>query len=452
MEENLNEESEPRRRGWRKVLWGTLAALVLVVAAGIALLPVILPNLTFDERTFDLSAYLPEDRPDLVTNRTASIRFWFLRSETRDLPLRARGHLLDWPYSLRVDFRYGLFAPRTDGVVSLRFDDTPWRIDGRFDASLRGGWTFDAAMDPTAFDANDPLLGALAARCLQPAATNLTCTGRLALEVHAAETNGTGLAEWSAQARLEDFDAAMTAAERPVALNGLRLRAGATGLGPRVEIQPMFPRARSLAFAGLEMTNVFASVRATENAFLVTEAGADLCGGQARLYALFLDPARLSAGFTLFLDDIDAGLALNRIAGFRGTATGRLHGKLPLRLRDGRRLAFGDAYLYSVPGETGTLRLEDPGPVLENLAMGGVSAADRANLGKALQDLAYTALNIQLRRDADETDVHALTLKLQGSATSGKTTVPVSFAVTLRGDLEELVNTGILLPQIGKKP
>ena len=130
MEENLNEESEPRRRGWRKVLWGTLAALVLVVAAGIALLPVILPNLTFDERTFDLAAYLPEDRPDLVTNRTASIRFWFLRSETRDLTLRARGHLLDWPYSLRVDFRYGLFAPRTDGVVSLRFDDTPWRIDG----------------------------------------------------------------------------------------------------------------------------------------------------------------------------------------------------------------------------------------------------------------------------------------------------------------------------------
>lgn len=442
-----------RRRLLRAVL-GLLAAALLLTAALAALLPTVLPLLSFDERTFDLGPRLPEGARQLVAQTTATVDFGFARAKGRagGLTLRARGRLLDWPYALRSDFDYSLWRRTAAGTFALTFDGTPWRVDGRFAASP-AGWALDAQTPPTAFDAEDPLLGAVLARAAAPAATNLVFSGKLGLAARAATTNGLALPTWSAQAALSDFSAAFAAGEgRPVAVERLRVRAGVRGLGPHVDVDPLFPRAEALAFAGLEMTNVFASVRATENAYLVTEAGADFCGGQARLYALFLNPERLSAGFTLFLDDVDAGRALNCLAGFRGSATGRLHGKLPLRLRDGRRLSFGDAYLYSVPGETGTLRLADPGPVLENLAMGGVSAADRENLAKALQDLSYTALNIQLRREADASDVHALTLKLQGSATHGNTTVPVSFAVTLRGDLEQLVNTGILLPQIGRKP
>ena len=445
----MREVGSGKGRVW-KVLGGTLAALALAAAAFLAALPVLLPHIDFETRTFDLAGYLTEDQLKLARHRTATVRWRFVRSETRDLALRAKGRLLDWPYSLRADFSYGLFGPRADGVVSLHFDGTPWRIDGRFDGSSRDGWTFDAAMDPTAFDEKDPLLGALLPKLAAPAATNLTFAGRLALEIHAADTNGTGLAAWSVQARLEDFDADMVAAENPLSVGRLRLRAGAKGLGAHAEIQPMFPRADALDFAGFALTNVFASIRATETSYLVTEAGAGVCGGEARLYALFLDPERLNAGFTLFLDDIDAGLALNRLAGFRGSATGRLHGKLPLRIRGGERISVGDAYLYSVPGEEGTLRLEDPTPILDNLAMGGVGQEARDNLAKALKDLTYTALNIQLRRGEGAT--HALALKLQGSATAGKTTVPVSFAVTLRGDLEQLINTGILLPQKRRQP
>ena len=50
-------------------------------------------------------------------------------------------------------------------------------------------------------------------------------------------------------------------------------------------------------------------------------------------------------------------------------------------------------------------------------------------------------LKLDLR--IDKSGELALTLKIEGEATSGKVTVPVSFAITFRGDLEELVNTGI---------
>lgn len=447
----MEEEKEDRnpRRLWLWIPLGVLGALLLLSVLFVAFLPMILPLLSFDARTFDLGPLLTPEQRALVKRTTATVDYGFQRSRNCDLTLRAYGRMLDWPYTLRADVDYSLWHRSAGGTFSLGLDGTSWRIVGRFAGSASEGWSVDAAMAPVSFSEQDPLLGAILRRATAPAVTNLTFSGKVGFEAHAATTNGLALPSWTAQLTLSDISAALTAAEKDITLDNLRLRAGVQGLGPHADIQPMFPRADRLELGNVTMTNVFASIRATEKSYLVTEAGADLCGGQARLYALFLNPERLNAGFTLFLDDIDAGQALNRLAGFRGTATGRLHGKLPLRIRNGERIALGDSYLYSVPGETGSICLEDPTPILDNLAMGGVSSEARDNLGKALRNLSYTALNIQLRRD--EGDAHALSFKLQGSATSGKTTVPVSFAVTFRGDLEQLINTGLALPASSHK-
>ena len=47
-----------------------------------------------------------------------------------------------------------------------------------------------------------------------------------------------------------------------------------------------------------------------------------------------------------------------------------------------------------------------------------------------------------LRRDEDGIG-SSLSLMLKGSATSGKTTVPVNLDVTFRGDLDQLIDTGM---------
>ena len=80
--------------------------------------------------------------------------------------------------------------------------------------------------------------------------------------------------------------------------------------------------------------------------------------------------------------------------------------------------------------------------ILDNLGAAGVPKAELDNLEKALADLDYSMLRVQLSRGEEGAD-SALALLLEGTATSGGTTVPVNLNVTFHGDLDKLVNTGI---------
>ena len=119
----------------------------------------------------------------------------------------------------------------------------------------------------------------------------------------------------------------------------------------------------------------------------------------------------------------------------------RLYGKLPLRYRkDTNSFHLSNIYLYSVPGETGRLRMYDSKPILDNLAMGGVPQETCANLSKALTDLAYDVLKVSLHPEPN--GGLALSLKIAGKSTHNNVTVPVNLEVTFHGDLEQLLNTG----------
>ena len=175
---------------------------------------------------------------------------------------------------------------------------------------------------------------------------------------------------------------------------------------------------------------------------MITEAEAGFCGGKVNLYSLVLNPKNLSTGFTLFLDDVDAGEALSHLKGFRGEASGRLHGKVKLRVKDGgEAVRLSDAFLYSAPGETGKLRMENPEMVADGLALAGLDEAARGNVANALTDLDYSVLRLDLRRMEGRSA--RLSVRLGGSATRGGKTVPVDLTVNFNGELEQLINTGL---------
>ena len=113
-------------------------------------------------------------------------------------------------------------------------------------------------------------------------------------------------------------------------------------------------------------------------------------------------------------------------------------------MKDGRTLSFRDAYLFSTPGETGTVRVEDAAPILDCLTLGGVDADTRGNLAKALANLDYSVLKVELKRGENDAE-SSLGLRIEGESTCGKTTVPVKLDVTFHGALEQLVNTGMKL-------
>lgn len=425
----------------KRILLVTLLIPVGILLVALALLPWYASLIPIPDVTLDLSTNLTAEVSAKLTNRTVTAHFMTTRSRRGGVLLTAKGLLLDWPYTLAVDVDYSLLTLTGDVAFDLALDDSVCRVEGNAVATPRT-WTATVEIPKTRLTERDPALGDIVRRFLPPTLTNLTFAAQLDFRATAEKTSKVPVPVWTARGRLADAEARGFSGNVPFALQGLSTTFGADGIADRVTVAPLFPRIKIVEAAGLTATDVYAMLRMTENqTFLVTEAGAKVCGGEVKLYSLYLDPAKLTTGFTLFLDDIDTNELIKLSPGFKGSASGRLHGKLPVFLKDGKKLMLRNSYLYSIPGETGALRLEDASPIIDNLQLGGVDGATCNNLSKALANLVYSVLKLDLKRD--ENGDLSLTLKLEGNASSGKITVPVKFEVTFHGDLQELIDTGL---------
>ena len=330
-------------------------------------------------------------------------------------------------------------GPGIAGTFEITLADSPWRATAEFGASCCE-WSASVKMDETPFSESDTVIRALLGKYPVTAVSNLTFSGSIALDAKIERTFHLPVPTWTAKLPIRDLSAEFMMEDKPYAIKGLSLTPGARGIADYLEVSPMIPRARSLSADGFVMTNFFATVRLTETALLITQASAGFCGGKVNLYSLFLDPKNLNTSFTLFIDDINAGEALTHLNGFSGEASGRLHGKVQLFIRNGgKSIRLGDAFLYSTPGETGKLKLANPKPITDNLAMAGIDEATRNNVTDALADLDYSVLRLNLKPSKDKTATLSTTIR--GTATRGKTSVPVDITVNFNGALEQLINT-----------
>lgn len=301
-------------------------------------------------------------------------------------------------------------------------------------------------MNETEFNESDPALAELLKRYPITAVSNLTFSGSIALNASVVRTFRKPVAVWNVRLPIRNLMARATVEENSYAIESLSVTPAASGIDDHIDIAPMFLCIRSIDANGFPLSNLSASIRATEKALLVTEASAALCGGKVVLYSLFLDPATFNTGFTLFVDEVDAGEVLSHFKGFRGEASGKLHGKIKLFIREGgKALRLSDAFLYSTPGEVGKLRMEDASPVTDNLALAGLDDATRANVANALTDLDYSVLKLNLRRTDRESAT--LSVNLNGTATRGKTSVPVNLTLNFNGELEQIINTGLRISE-----
>ena len=316
-----------------------------------------------------------------------------------------------------------------------------WRITAEFGASCCE-WSASVKMPETTFSANDDVLRTLLAKYPVTTVSNLTFSGSIALDAKAERTFRTPVPVWTAKLPIKDLSVSLMADDHLYSIQDLSVTPAASGLADHIDIATLRPRAKSIAADGLSLTDFHASVRVTDKAILVTEAASGFCGGQVNLYSLFLDPKNLNTGFTLFLDDINAGEALTHLNGFSGEASGRLHGKIKLFVRKGgKAIRLSDAFLYSTPGETGKLRLKNPAALTDSLALAGFDEAARGNVANALTDLDYSVLKLDLKRGEGRSATLSTTVR--GTATRGKTSVPVDITLNFNGALEQLINTSL---------
>ena len=390
----------------RKVLKKLLIALTVIVIAALIALPVAVPP--------------------IVEN--------LIRNKVREFGLPDPHVRMSLDYCWRN-------GPGIGGKLTVILLDTPWRMTAEFGASC-SEWSAAVDMPETHFDETDTVLRTLLENYPLTAVSDLTFSGSIALTARAKRTFSMPVPVWSVKLPVKDLSVGLSAADKPYSLDGLSVTPSVSGISDHLDIAPMLLRVKSISAAGFDLTGFHASIRATEKSLLVTEASAGFCGGQVNLYSLFLDPKNLNTGFTLFLDDINAGEALTHLNGFSGEASGRLHGKIKLFLREGGKFVrLSDAFLYSTPGEMGKLRLANPEAVTDNLALAGFDDAARRNVANALTDLDYSVLKLNLKRGEGKSAT--LSTTISGTATRGKVSVPVNLTLNINGELEQIINTGL---------
>jgi len=349
-------------------------------------------------------------------------------------------------YGLIVDsdFDFGYCwrnGPGVEGSLRISVPGSVWRPQVKFAASACE-WEMTAALPYARFDEHDSLLRKLVEDHPIAGVSNLTFSGALSLSATARRTFSMPVPVWSVKAPIENVCVSAVKDGHEMSLSDLSVKLGASGIASHYDIDPMFLRVGSLARDRITLSNLTAAIRATERALMVNEATAGFCGGRVSVYSLFLDPKRLNAGFTLFLDEVEAGEALRHINGFRGEASGHLHGCVKAYVREaGSSVRLKDAFLYSTPGQTGRLRVYDSEAVAENLALAGLDSAARQNVANALADMDYSVLRLDLERGDGNTA--RLSVQLKGSVERGGVTVPVDLTLNLNGELEQLINTGL---------
>ena len=347
---------------------------------------------------------------------------------------------LGFPADTRLSLAYRWSrGPAIVGTLSLSLRGSPLAVQADFGASP-GRWYARARLPETILDETDPTIVSLLRQHPLQSVTGLVFSAAVSLDASVERTPSMPVPVWSIKAPVTVRSAEMMSGRNRLAVEGLSVTPVVSGIADHVDIAPIRLRVRSAVAAGFTFTNLTAQIRADERRLVVNEAKTGLCGGTVSAYSIFLDTQSLNAGFTAYLDDVDAGQVLSHFQSFRGKATGRLHGKMRLFARaGGQAVRLSDAYLYSTPGETGKLQVESPEMLTEYLAYAGLDDSTRDNVTDALTDLDYSVLRLHLRRTAG--DLATLGFRIGGTATRGRLTVPVNIDININGEIEQIINT-----------
>lgn len=345
---------------------------------------------------------------------------------------------------VKPSFEFGYCWRNGPGVkcrIRVSVLGTPWRPEVECAASACE-WFANVNLPRAEFSESDPLLRKILEDYPIKAVSNLVFSGAVSAKATARRTFSMPVPVWEVSVPVQGVNMRAVQDGKAISVDGLSIRLGASGIARHLDISPMFLRIGSVGYDNLSLTNLNATIRATERSLMVSEASAGFGGGQVNVYSLFLDPKRLNAGFTVFIDDVDAGEVLGFVNGFNGEASGRLHGRVKMFVREGgKAIRLKDAFLYSTPGQVGRLRVYNSEEVAENLMLAGLDEDSRKSVAVALADMAYNVLRIDLERGNG--NAARLSFHLRGSVTRGGVTAPVDLTINFNGDLEQLINTGL---------
>lgn len=272
------------------------------------------------------------------------------------------------------------------------------RVSVEATANASGG-TVDIKVPPYQPDA-DIDLGRFAA-----AAAGFSVGGRLEADARLA-WNAAGAI--TAEARINLEDGRLAQPEHDITLAGIGAEIRFEDLiamrsGPRQKLTIDTLTAGDVTASDLRMDF---QVEPAATLF-IEKATVKWCQGMINTSAIRLKPEVGDYDLTLVCDRLNLAMVLRQLGAAQGSGDGAVSGVIPLHWSKGH-LSFDKGFLYSTPGQPGTIQLHDTEFLLSGLAPGSPQHTQLDIATEALKDYTYNWAKLSL-----ESDQETLLIKLQ---------------------------------------
>lgn len=212
----------------------------------------------------------------------------------------------------------------------------------------------------------------------------------------------------SGTAQLSVDDGAIRSEAQDMVLEGIHAKVRMDDLpglnsAPRQRLQVQRIRLGNLAAEKLAVDFQIESART----LFIETAALQWCNGSMNTGALRITPGRDDYELTLFCDRLDLAMVLEQLGAAEASGEGTVNGRIPLHWSDGS-LTFDRGFLFSTPGQTGTIRLSGTQSLLTVLPPDTPQHAQLDIATEALKDYTYKWARLYL-----ESEDRDLLLKLQ---------------------------------------
>ncbi len=156
----------------------------------------------------------------------------------------------------------------------------------------------------------------------------------------------------------------------------------------------------------------------SEKTLLLEKGRLAWCGGNIETQALRISPAVDHYQSTLYCDRLQLTELLEQLGEIEAQGQGSVNGRIPIAWENGK-ITFDDGFLYSTPGQGGTIKITDDNSLITGLPTSNPQFAQLDLAREALKDYQYQWTKMKLNSEADE-----LILNLQFD---GKPRLPLPF-------------------------
>jgi len=196
-----------------------------------------------------------------------------------------------------------------------------------------------------------------------------------------------------------------------IKLNGITTALAFNQL-PLLRSEPQQPiRIRSIQIGNIRAEDLRASYQIEPpNTVFIEKADLQWCQGILNTQSIRIQPDKDELDLTIFGNQLNLTQVLAQLGVAQGSGDGTVNGRIPLRWSNGS-LDFGAGFLYSTPGQTGTIQLYNTQTLLQGMPKGTPQYVQLDIATEALKDYTYNWAKVNLE---SQRDILKVSLKLDG--------------------------------------